>query len=134
MMQLVANSQPARVTLQAMRDHQRALLVFSNGDNQLAETQLNVAASHADGFRERDLLLVGLTGSNHAVPSALLAAADDAAARKRFGIKTGEFTVILIGKDGGEKLRSHRPIPWEKLESTIDGMPMRQDEMQRSRR
>jgi hypothetical protein len=133
MMPLCGNAQPARVTLQAMRDHQRALLVFGNGDNQLAEGQLTIAASHIDGFRERDLLLVGLVGSNEALPSALLSPSDDAAARKRFGIKSGEFTVILIGKDGGEKLRSHQPISWEKLQSTIDSMPMRQAEMQRGK-
>ena len=128
-MSLSANAQPARVTLQAMRDHQRVLLIFSNGNNQLAEAQLNVAARHVDGFQQRDLLLVGLTGSNAAVPTAELSAADDAAARRQFAIKPDQFTVILIGKDGGEKLRSHQPISWEKLQGTIDAMPMRQDEI-----
>ena len=128
------SAQPARVTLESMGGDQRTLLVFSNGNNQLAETQLTVAADHIDGFRKRDLVLVGLAGSNEAVPSALLSAADDAAARKRFGIKPSEFTVLLIGKDGGEKLRSHQPIPWDKLQSTIDAMPMRQDEMQRGKK
>ena len=131
MIPLAGNSQPATVTLQALRDRQRALLVFANGNNQLAEAQLTIAAAHADGFRERDLLLVGLTGSNQAVPTALLSGSGDMAARTRFNVKPGEFTVILIGKDGGEKLRSHQPIAWEKLQSTIDAMPMRQDEMQR---
>ena len=131
MIATAGNAQPARVTMQGMRDHQRALLVFGNGDNRLAEAQLEVAASHVDGFRERDLLLVGLVGSNEAVPSALLSPSDDAAARKRFGIEPSGFTVLLIGKDGGEKLRSHQPIPWETLQSTIDSMPMRRDEIRR---
>ena len=39
--------------------------------------------------------------------------------RKRFQVRPS-FAVILIGKDGGEKMRSHKPIPWEKLEATID--------------
>jgi hypothetical protein len=134
LMRFYANAQSAPVTLQSMRDHQRALLVFSNGNNQLAEAQLNVAARHVDGFRQRDLLLVGLTGSNNAVPSTLLSAAEDAAARKRFSVRPDQFTVILIGKDGGEKLRSHQPLSWEKLRSTIDAMPMRQGEMQRGTR
>ena len=130
LMTLSSNAQTPRVTLQGMRDHQRALLVFSNGNNQLAEAQLNVAASHVDGFQQRDLLLVGLTGSNSAVPTAELSAADDSAARKRFNVRPGEFTVILIGKDGGEKLRSHQVVTWDKLQTTIDAMPMRQNEMQ----
>jgi len=36
--------------------------------------------------------------------------------------------VVLIGKDGGEKLRSAQPITAERLFATIDAMPMRQSE------
>jgi len=52
-----------------------------------------------------------------------------AAARRRFHVRPTDFTVILIGKDGGEKLRSHQPISLDTLRSTIDAMPMRQEEM-----
>ena len=124
-----ASQRTANVTIESMRDHQRALLVFDNGNNQLAESQLTIAADNIDGFKQRDLLLVGIRGSNPAVPTAMLSATDDAAARQRFHVAPGQFTVILIGKDGGEKLRSHQPISWNKLQSTIDAMPMRQDEM-----
>ena len=40
-----------------------------------------------------------------------------------------DFVVILIGKDGGEKLRSRHPLRVESLTKGIDAMPMRQDEM-----
>ena len=129
MLPFAARSQSSStVTLQSLRDQHRVLLVFANGDNALAEKQLTVAADHADGFKERDLLLVGLSGNRPGVPTAMLSAADDAAARRHFHVDAGQFTVILIGKDGGEKLRSHQAIAWNKLESTIDAMPMRQDE------
>ena len=120
---------PRTVTLQALRGQHRVLLVFANGNNSLAEEQLTAAAGHADGFRERDMLLVGLSGTNPAVPAAMLSAADEAAARKYYHVAPGQFTVLLIGKDGGEKMRSHHPIAWERLQSTIDAMPMRRDEM-----
>ncbi|MDB5967125.1 MAG: hypothetical protein JWQ72_3625 [Polaromonas sp.] len=125
-------AQAPQPTLEALRDHQRVLLVFGNGDNGLAETQLNIAATHAQGFRERDLTLLGLQGSTPNVPTALLSAQDDATARRRFHIAQGQFTVLLIGKDGGEKLRSNQPISWDKLQATIDSMPMRQDELRKS--
>ncbi len=125
---LYAQTQVPTVTLQSLRDQKRVLLVFDNGNNQLAEQQLTVAANHVDGFKERDLLLVGISGSNPAVPTALLSGADDAAARKQFHVAAEQFTVLLIGKDGGEKLRSHQPITWSKLKSAIDAMPMRQQE------
>jgi len=39
------------------------------------------------------------------------------------------FMLVLIGKDGGVKLR--KPLPWDvrELSRTIDTMPMRQREM-----
>ncbi len=41
------------------------------------------------------------------------------------------FAVLLIGKDGGVKLRSGRPFALHALFDAIDAMPMRQDEMRR---
>lgn len=123
------NLQAQDTTFAALRDKQRVLLVFANGDNGKAEAQLTIAAAHAVDFRERDLVLAGISGSNSAVPTATLTPAEEEKARQRFHVSPGTFTVILLGKDGGEKLRSHAAIPWVKLQGTIDAMPMRKDEM-----
>ncbi len=40
-----------------------------------------------------------------------------------------DFTVILVGKDGSEKLRSQNLLTTEKLFALIDSMPMRRGEM-----
>ena len=48
---------------------------------------------------------------------------------KRFKLSGAAFTVLLIGKDGGEKLRSHEIVSPETLCQLIDSMPMRQEEM-----
>ncbi|WP_240789576.1 DUF4174 domain-containing protein [Pseudooceanicola onchidii] len=40
------------------------------------------------------------------------------------------FTMLLVGKDGGVKLRSDQVIQPEEIFATIDRMPMRQREMQ----
>ena len=47
----------------------------------------------------------------------------------KFSIQNADFEVILIGLDGGEKLRRQQPVSTEKLFSTIDVMPMRKAEM-----
>lgn len=47
--------------------------------------------------------------------------------RERF--KPEGFTMILVGKDGTEKLRDSGPISVTRLFETIDAMPMRQQEM-----
>jgi hypothetical protein len=51
--------------------------------------------------------------------------------RKRFNIGDDEFRVVLIGKDGGSKLRLERPASTSDLFPLIDSMPMRQREMRR---
>jgi len=52
------------------------------------------------------------------------------AIRKRLGVQAGTFQVLLIGKDGGVKLRSREPVSVNDLFGLIDSMPMRQQEME----
>ena len=58
---------------------------------------------------------------------------DDAVKNLRdlFSAEQGRFQVILVGKDGGVKLRSDKPVPAAELFGLIDAMPMRQEEMRR---
>ena len=42
---------------------------------------------------------------------------------------TRSFSVVLIGKDGGEKLRRATPLSPEELFAIVDAMPMRRAEM-----
>ena len=89
-------------------------------DPQLAEQKRLYRAVRA-GMKERDLVLVEAVGPG----------AEAAALRRRLGIADGAFSAVLVGKDGGAKLRSDRPIPSERLFETVDEMPMRRDEMRR---
>ena len=61
-----------------------------------------------------------------------LPAADQRYARERLLVPATGFVVLLIGKDGGVKRRETAPLPPAQLLSTIDAMPMRQQEMRRS--
>ncbi len=49
--------------------------------------------------------------------------------REKFDIHRGEFTVILIGKDGGIKLIRKKQTQLDDIFALIDSMPMRQEEM-----
>lgn len=51
--------------------------------------------------------------------------------RHTFGIPDGYFTVVLVGKDGGEKFRSHEPVSPQGIFDRIDEMPMRRRETNR---
>ena len=46
-----------------------------------------------------------------------------------FGIGANTFSAVLIGKDGGEKLRVNEVPDLRAIFAVIDGMPMRSAEM-----
>ncbi|MFC3692439.1 DUF4174 domain-containing protein [Chenggangzhangella methanolivorans] len=48
--------------------------------------------------------------------------------RKTYGVADDAFAVVLVGKDGGEKLRSAEPVEAARLTDLVDTMPMRQGE------
>lgn len=54
--------------------------------------------------------------------------------RDRFSAKPGQYTVVLIGKDGGEKLRRGDEVNIAETFPLIDSMPMRQREMRKGGR
>ncbi|MCX6931344.1 MAG: DUF4174 domain-containing protein [Verrucomicrobia bacterium] len=71
-----------------------------------------------DAYRtQAALLLPALAGLNER----------DFVVQIQFGTKS--FSVVLIGKDGGEKLRRATPLSPEELFAIVDAMPMRRAEM-----
>ena len=53
--------------------------------------------------------------------------------RDRFGIAKNEFTLILVGKDGGVKLKRENYVSLATVFDLIDSMPMRQIEMRQKK-
>lgn len=51
--------------------------------------------------------------------------------REKFAIQKGDFSVILIGKDGGIKLNRREQTNLEDIFGLIDAMPMRREEIRR---
>jgi hypothetical protein len=118
------------VTLAALRDTARPLLIFApRPDDPQLEIQLRRLNADPAALAERNVVLIAVPYQSPSTTPAMLSDSDATAARRRFNIAPPDFTVILLGKDGGEKLRSTAPIILEKLRDTIDAMPMRQDEM-----
>ena len=121
-------------TLVAQRDQTRPLLIFAEraNDPQL-EIQVRILSEHAAEAADRQLVPIALPYRAPGASALQLSAEDAEAARRRFHVTSGEFAVILLGKDGGVKLRSSKPIPMSKLEKSIDAMPMRKEEMHNGR-
>ncbi len=99
--------------------NQRTLLIFGNNQTLLKE-QLDLLQKDRNGLKERDVVVKLVQPGNQLYKSYHV-------------VSEEHFTVILIGKDGGEKYRSDNILTVETLFAMIDAMPMRRAEMQRSK-
>ena len=99
-------------------DKRQLLLFTQNKDTGLAEKQLAIWKETQTEMGERDLTITVITGNELVY--------------KKYKVDSQtEFTVILLGKDGGEKLRTQKLLTANKLFALIDAMPMRRQEMQK---
>jgi hypothetical protein len=112
---------------------ERVVLFFSqNEENIAAKAQLSIFESDEQGMKERNLVVYQIYGTTGKNPQkTYLSAIEIAALHQYYQPQLDGFTVILVGKDGGEKLRKNSILALQDLFDTIDAMPMRQSEMKR---
>ena len=99
----------------------RPLIVFADSPYDPAFVrQMELIEEELDGLVERDVIVLVDTDP-------------DARSAIRQALRPRGFGFVLIGKDGGIKLR--KPSPWtvREISRTIDKMPMRQQEIRDSR-
>ncbi|WP_047548050.1 DUF4174 domain-containing protein [Psychroserpens sp. Hel_I_66] len=119
---------------QDLQKHQwknRLLLVLTDDiNNQEFKTQIETLEKDINGLKERKLIIyqvipqqhkTGFDNDDHWITSSNL--------YQDFKTKDKPFEIILIGLDGGDKLRQHTVLTTEKLFSIIDAMPMRRAEI-----
>ena len=124
-----------RTALEKYRWEHRLLLVFArDADSALYRRQQEMLLVAERGLNERDTIIIFVIRdavSTKGRPAAPVAAVN---LRDAYGVLPHEFRVVLLGKDGGVKLRQEEPISMADLFALIDSMPMRQREMgQRSK-
>ncbi|WP_206607738.1 DUF4174 domain-containing protein [Ferruginivarius sediminum] len=109
------------------------VMTVPRADNAAYGQQLEVVANHAEGFAERDMVVIAVVGDERVeVDGRLAADLNGGDIRRRLNLPQTRFEVVLVGKDGAVKRRSTQAIPANVLFQTIDAMPMRQREMRRS--
>lgn len=117
---LLAAALAVSPTVAQMKWERRVLIVSApKAEDQALAEQRRILAAWKANAAARDLTIVEVVGD------AVRGASDPATALHRKYHLPTTFTAILIGKDGGEKLRSAKPFPAAALEATIDAMPMR---------
>jgi hypothetical protein len=110
----------------------RLLLILVQDEKQADYTeQLKLLGADSMGLQERKLLIISVT------PEQYKTGLDGKSWKKApslyidFKGAKGNFEVILIGLDGGVKLRKETVLTLEELYSTIDVMPMRRYEIEK---
>ncbi|WP_111510512.1 DUF4174 domain-containing protein [Mycobacterium kyogaense] len=109
----------------------RPLVVFSpaGNDPRLTETLRRIDDSQC-AFADRDMVLaVVVAGGSTTLDGAATDPGESDRLRQRYRVAPDAFTVVLVGKDGGEKWRTDEVPDLEVVYSVIDGMPMRSREM-----
>lgn len=104
----------------SIADQPRKILLFynDNGKEQWKAQQQVLEAARND-VTERDITVISMPFSSQ-----------NAGEWKKWKVDASEaFTFILVGRDGGEKLRSNELVKTDKLFGLIDSMPMRKREM-----
>ena len=116
---------PLEQTLREYRWKKRVLLLAAPTAEQADfKAQKALLNSEKTGMAARDFVVLEVLYNQ-------LSAADQQFLAKKIGVLAPHFAAVLIGKDGGVKEKSRRPIPPAALFGTVDKMPMRREEMRR---
>ena len=121
--------------LQHHRWNDRVILLFAPSlqDSTLAK-QFNWFSQQNAEVIDRDLKIYQLSPESGYSPAhTALTAATLRNFYQVYRVSTSAFTIILIGKDGGEKYRAHQLTPPKTIFELIDGMPMRRAEMRKKK-
>lgn len=115
--------------LESFKWKKRVLLLFSITQNEKCFTkQISTVRLAMDDYEERDVVILCLTNGKVSDEEGNLLAT--ISPKDKLNTLVGQqFGIVLIGKDGGEKLRSIEPVSNEVIFALIDAMPMRKSEM-----
>ena len=134
----IFNTENMAQSLDAHEWKNRVILLFApNFENPILQKQLKIFEDKNVELKERKLIVYQITPDAAKLNGELLDLSSRLAGGKNLSkeiLKKYEpvedgFTFILIGLDGGEKMRKSKPITAGELFGKIDQMPMRRSEM-----
>ncbi|WVX49811.1 hypothetical protein ROLI_029060 [Roseobacter fucihabitans] len=109
------------VDLNQFKWKKRPVVVFSDSENNNAFIeQMELLAARPGELIERDVVVIIDTNP-------------EARSELRRKLRPREFMLVIMGKDGGVKLR--KPFPWDvrEISRSIDKMPVRQREIRQEK-
>jgi Domain of unknown function (DUF4174) len=118
--------------LAGYRWENRVLLVFApDVDSTLCLRQHEMLLDAKPGLNEHDVVVISVLKDIVSTKERPAAPVSADALRDAYDVLPHDFRVVLIGKDGGVKLRQDEPISMANLFALIDSMSMRKQEMGR---
>ncbi len=120
-----------KLDLKAYQWENRLLLFFApTPEDETYQKQQGALEGHAKKMEDRDILTFTLFEDAPSYAGSVEVAKSEAnLIRQDFQIKSGEFTLLLIGKDSQVKINSQNVVPANDIFALIDSMPMRQQEV-----
>ena len=121
-------------TLDKHRWQDRIILLFAPGEKDATLLrQLSLLTTQKAEVTDRDLVIYQFFPNSATGPDGKrMPASQSLAFFQRYDVRPDTFTLILVGKDGGEKKRANELVALEDLFGLIDRMPMRRAEMRRA--
>lgn len=117
-------------SLDVYRWENRIVVIFADQETkQDLARQYQTLLIDGDELRDRDLIVVAVETDLVEIDGVASQAICADGLRDALNVPKQGFSVLLIGKDGGVKLRSRQPVTTKDLFALIDGMPMRRREM-----
>lgn len=108
---------PDTASLGQYQWHRRPVVIFAPSEKDADYVrQIAMLEKSSAELAERDIIVLSDTS-----PAA--------SGQLRSQFKPSGFEVVLVGKDGGVKIRQKTPLTSEELLSTIDRMPMRKADL-----
>lgn len=104
----------------------RVVIIFGSSTDREAGQQTVAIKEQPSELADRDMVVLRVSGDEVSPVYGKSPQIVDAQALKRaLGVDDDSFHLVLIGKDGGVKLRSERPVGGLEMFELIDRMPMR---------
>jgi len=103
----------------------RVLLVFGTSNDPRIARQIDILSGQVGALADRDMVILKVTGDQVVSVFGAAPDLDPERLRKEANIDGDAFEAVLVGKDGGVKLRSSSVVSDVVLFELVDSMPMR---------
>lgn len=103
----------------------RVVLVFGRTDDPKLVKQVEVLKHQASELDDRDIVVIRVTPDEARAVYGKATRLDASKLKEDADIEGDSFHVVLVGKDGGIKLRSEQVVGEVEMFDLIDRMPMR---------